>query len=95
MVDGQLIFIEEFLNVGLVNCLLYQVGVQFQGCGYFQDYNYEIQWSNEFVFEGIVFYDMMFELLIFDFLGVVFIEDEQKVYDCIWSLICDYMLECQ
>jgi len=35
------------------------------------------------------------ELLIPDFLGVAFSEDEQKVYDRTWGTIRDYMLEKQ
>ena len=94
MVDGQPIFTEEFLNAGPVNRSLYQVGAQLQGRGYFQDYNYEIQWSNEFALEGIALYDTG-DYLIPDFLGVAFTADEQKVYDRTWGSIRDYMLERQ
>jgi putative aldouronate transport system substrate-binding protein len=94
MIDGKAIFKQEFLDAGPVNRSLYQVGSQLQGRGYFQDYGYEIQWSNEFALEGIALYDTQ-ELLIPDFLGVAFNADEQKVYDRTWGSIRDYMLERQ
>ncbi len=94
MVDGKPIFKKEFLDAGPVNRSLYQVGSQLQGRGYFQDYNYEIQWSNEFALEGIALYDQG-DYLIPDFLGVAFTADEQKVYDRTWGSIRDYMLERQ
>ncbi len=94
MIDGKPIFKQEFLDAGPVNRSLYQVGSQLQGRGYFQDYNYEIQWSNEFALEGIALYDTG-DYLIPDFLGVAFNADEQKVYDRTWSTIRDYMLERQ
>ena len=71
------------------------MGSQLQGRGYFQDYNYEIQWSNEFALEGIALYDTMPDLLIPDFLGVAFNAEEQAVYDRTWGSIRDYMLERQ
>jgi len=94
MVDGKPIFKQEFLDAGPVNRSLYQVGAQLQGRGYFQDYNYEIQWSNEFALEGIALYDEG-DYLIPDFLGVAFDADEQKIYDRTWGTIRDYMLERQ
>jgi putative aldouronate transport system substrate-binding protein len=94
MIDGKAIFKQDFLDAGPVNRSLYQVGAQLQGRGYFQDYGYEIQWSNEFALEGIALYDTM-DLLIPDFLGVSFNADEQKVYDRTWGTIRDYMLERQ
>ena len=94
MVDGEPIFTQEFLDAGPVNRSLYQVGAQLQGRGYFHEYNYEIQWSNEFALEGIALYDSG-DYLIPDFLGVAFTADEQRVYDRTWSGIRDYMLERQ
>ncbi len=95
MIDGKAIFKQEFLDAGPVNRSLYQVGSQLQGRGYFQDYGYEIQWSNEFALEGIALYDTIPDLFIPDFLGVAFDADEQKVYDRTWGTIRDYMLERQ
>lgn len=94
MIDGQPIFTQEFLDQGPVNRSLYQIGAQLQGRGYFQDYNYEIQWSNEFALEGIELYDQG-DYLIDQFLGVAFTADEQAVYDRTWGSIRDYMLERQ
>jgi len=94
MVDGKPIFTQEFLDAGPVNRSLYQVGAQLQGRGYFQDYNYEIQWTNEFALEGIALYDEG-DYLIPDFLGVAFTPEEQKIYDRSWGSIRDYMLEKQ
>jgi putative aldouronate transport system substrate-binding protein len=94
MKDGKAIFKQEFLDAGPVNRSLYQVGSQLQGRGYFQDYGYEIQWSNEFALEGIALYDKG-DYLIDQFLGVAFNAEEQKVYDRYWGSIRDYMLERQ
>ena len=95
MVDGEPKFTEEFLNNGQpVNNQLYAVGSQLHARGYFQDYNYEIQWSNEFALEGIALYDEG-DYLIDQFLGVAFSPDEQKVYDRHWGSVRDYMLERQ
>jgi putative aldouronate transport system substrate-binding protein len=95
MVDGEAIFKEEFLNnTKPVNNQLYEIGSQLQARGYFQDYNYEKQWSNEFALEGIALYDEG-DYLIDQFLGVAFNSDEQKVYDKYWGSIRDYMLERQ
>lgn len=94
MIDGKPIFTQEFLDQGPVNRSLYQIGAQLQSRGYFQDYGYEIQWSNEFALEGIALYDEG-DYLIDQFLGVAFDSDEQKVYDKHWSSIRDYMLERQ
>lgn len=94
MVDGKAIFKQEFLDQGPVNSSLWQVGSQLQSRGYFQDYGYEIQWSNEFALEGIDLYDQG-DYLIDQFLGVAFTVDEQKVYDKYWPSIRDFMLERQ
>jgi len=95
LIDGEAIFKEEFLNnTKPVNNQLYEVGSQLQARGYFQDYNYEKQWSNEFALEGIALYDEG-DYLIPQFLGVAFNADEQKVYDKNWGSIRDYMLERQ
>lgn len=95
MVDGKATFTEEFLTNGEpVNNQLYRVGSQLQARGYFQDYGYEEQWSNEFALEGIALYDEG-DYLIDQFLGVAFNAEEQRVYDRTFSSIRDYMLERQ
>lgn len=95
MVDGEPQFTEEFLTNGEpVNNQLYRVGSQLQARGYFQDYNYEKQWSNKFALEGIALYDEG-DYLVDQFLGVAFNAEEQRVYDRTFSAIRDYMLERQ
>lgn len=95
MVDGEAVFKDSVLNSDEpVNNQLYAVGSQLQARGYFQDYNYETQWSNEFALEGIALYDEG-DYLIDQFLGVAFTADEQKVYDKFWPGVRDYMLERQ
>ncbi len=95
MVDGKPIFKDSVLNSDQpVNNQLYAVGSQLQARGYFQDYNYEAQWSNKFALEGIALYDQG-DYLIDQFLGVAFNADEQKVYDKYWGSVRDYMLERQ
>ena len=93
--DGAAKFTEDFLTNGEpVNNQLYAVGSQLQARGYFQDYEYEKQWSNEFALEGIALYDEG-DYLIDQFLGVAFTADEQRVYDRTFPSIRDYMLERQ
>ncbi|MEL6677206.1 MAG: extracellular solute-binding protein [Pseudomonadota bacterium] len=94
MEDGEPIFTDDFLNNGPVNSQLYQIGAQLHARGYPQDYNYEIQWSNEIALEGIALYDEG-DYLIDQFLGVAMNADEQKVYDKYWSSLRTYMLERQ
>lgn len=93
MVDGKPIFKEEFKAQGPINSSLYQVGSQVQR-GYFQDFNYEIQWTNPSALKGIELYDAG-DYLTDQFLGVAFNEEEQGVYDKKWSQVRDYMLEKQ
>lgn len=94
MIEGKPIFKKEFMDQGPVNRSLYQIGAQLQARGYWQDYNYEIQWTNEFALWGIDLYEQG-DYLIPDFLGVAFNADEQKVYDRHWGSIRDVMLERQ
>lgn len=93
--DGEAIFTKEILTNGKpLNNQLYAVGAQLQARGYYQDYNYEKQWSNKFALEGIALYDQG-DYLINQFLGVAFDKKEQKVYDKYWPSIRDLMLERQ
>ena len=95
MVDGKPVFKDEVLNSDEpVNAQLWGAGAQLQARGYFQDYAYEIQWSNKYALEGIALYEEG-DYLIDQFLGVSFTTDEQKVYDRAWGSIRDYMLERQ
>lgn len=93
--NGNPKFTEDFLTNGQpVNNQLYAVGSQLQARGYFQDYEYERQWSNEYALEGIALYDEG-DYLVDQFLGVAFNAEEQRVYDRYWSPIRDFMLERQ
>ena len=95
MVDGKPQFTDAILNSDTpVNNFLYTIGAQLQARGYFQDYEYEKQWSNKFALEGIALYDEG-DYLIDQFLGVAFNADEQKVYDKYFGSLRDYMLERQ
>jgi putative aldouronate transport system substrate-binding protein len=95
MVDGKPQFTEEFLTNGRpVNSQLYEVGAQLQARGYFQDYEYEKQWSNKYALEGIDLYEQG-DYLIPDFLGVAMNAEEQKVFDKYFSQARTYMLEKQ
>ncbi|MHA3979844.1 extracellular solute-binding protein [Halovulum sp. GXIMD14794] len=94
MVDGKPIFKDHILNGDRpVNSQLYEVGAQIYR-GYPQDYFYEIQWTSEAAQAGIDLYDQH-DLLLDQFLGVAFTEDEQAVYDKYWPSIMTYMLERQ
>ncbi|MDO6591192.1 sugar ABC transporter permease [Loktanella sp. D2R18] len=94
MIDGEPVFTDEVLNGGIaVNTQMYEVGAQIQR-GYWQDYRYEWQWTAEAAREGIELYDAN-DLLIDQFLGVAFNEDEQRIYDRNWTQIQTYMLERQ
>lgn len=94
MVDGKPVFTEAFLsNDRPVNSQLTDIGAQVRR-GFWQDYNYEIQWTNEHALRGIELYDGG-DYLIDQFLGVAFNEKEQAVYDKHWASVRTYMLEKQ
>jgi len=94
MVDGVPVFTDEVLNSDTpVNSQMYLEGAQIYR-GYPQDYRYEWQWTAEAAREGIELYDSE-DLLIDQFLGVAFNQEEQEVYDRYWPSIQTYMLERQ
>jgi len=94
MVDGQPTFTDAVLTSNVpVNSQMYQVGAQIQR-GFFQDFSYEVQWSNEIALEGIDLYEQG-DYLVDQFLGVAMNPEEQKVFDKYWSSIRTYMLERQ
>ncbi|MGV8988726.1 MAG: sugar ABC transporter permease [Cypionkella sp.] len=94
MVDGQPVYKPEVLNSDqAVNAQMYAVGAQIQR-GYWMDYRYEWQWTSEEARKGIVLYDAN-NLLVDQFLGVAFNQDEQAVFDKYWPSILTYMLERQ
>ncbi|MEQ9636650.1 MAG: extracellular solute-binding protein [Devosia marina] len=94
MIDGEPIFKPEVLNSDTpVNSQMYLVGAQIYR-GYWQDYRYEDQWTSDAAREGIALYEAN-DLLIDQFLGVAFNEEEQAVYDRYWPSLRTYMLERQ
>ena len=94
MVDGEPVYKEEILTNGQpVNAQMWAIGAQIQR-GYWMDYRYEWQWTAEAAREGIELYDQH-ELLVDQFLGVAFTEEEQQIYDRYWPSIRTYMLERQ
>ena len=94
MVDGVATFTPEFLaSDRAVNSQLTDIGAQVRR-GFYQDYGYEIQWTNKFALAGIDLYDQG-DYLIDQFLGVSFNVEEQAVYDKHWNNIRTYMLEKQ
>ncbi len=94
LVDGKPQFKDEVLNSDSpVNAQLWAIGAQIPR-GFFMDYSYEEQWTNEIALEGIKLYESE-DLLIPEFLGVSMTPEEQEVYDRYWSSILTYMLEKQ
>lgn len=94
MVDGEPTFKAEVLNSDRpVNTQMYDVGAQIYR-GYWMDYRYEWQWTDEDAREGIKLYEAN-DLLVDQFLGVSFNEEEQSVYDKYWPSLYTYMLERQ
>ena len=94
MVDGKPIYKDEILESSQpVNAQMWEIGAQIPR-GFFQDYAYEWQWTAPAAREGIDLYEQQ-DLLIDQFLGVSFNEDEQRVYDKYWPSILSYMLERQ
>lgn len=94
MVDGEPVYTDEVLNSDqAVNSQMYLEGAQIQR-GYWQDYRYEWQWTAQAAREGIELYGAN-DLLVDQFLGVAFNQDEQAIYDRYWPSIRTYMLERQ
>lgn len=92
MVDGEPVYKPEVLNSDSpVNSQMYLEGAQIQR-GYPQDYRYEWQWTSEAARKGIELYDAN-DLLIDQFLGVAFNQEEQTIYDKYWPSLRTYMLE--
>jgi putative aldouronate transport system substrate-binding protein len=94
VVDGKPVFKPEVLNNSTpVNNQLYEVGAQIPR-GFWQDYEYERQWTNRIALEGIDLYEQG-NYLIDDFLGVSLNAEERAVYDKHWPSILTYMTEMQ
>jgi len=94
MVDGKPQFMESVLSNNVpVNNQLYEVGAQIPR-GYWQDYAYEEQWTNQMALDGIAMYDAG-DYLLPSFLGVSLNSEEKAVYDRYWPSIFTYMTEMQ
>ncbi len=94
MVDGEPVYKPEVLDSDqAVNSQMYLEGAQIQR-GYWQDYRYEWQWTADAARKGIELYDQH-ELLVDQFLGVAFTEEEQAVFDRHWPSLRTYVLERQ
>ncbi|CTQ49239.1 extracellular solute-binding protein [Jannaschia donghaensis] len=92
MIDGEPVYKDAVLNSDqAVNSQMYLEGAQIQR-GYWQDYRYELQWTSEAAREGIALYEAN-DLLVDQFLGVAFNQEEQAIYDRYWPSIRTYMLE--
>lgn len=92
MIDGEPVYTDAVLNSdAAVNSQMYLEGAQIQR-GYWQDYRYEWQWTAQAAREGIELYDTE-DLLVDQFLGVAFTQDEQAIYDRYWPSLRTYMLE--
>jgi len=94
MVNGEPTYKPEVLaSDQAVNSQMYLVGAQIQR-GFWQDYRYEWQWTSQAARDGIELYKAN-DLLIDQFLGVAFNQEEQAVYDKYWPSLRTYMLERQ
>ncbi len=94
LVDGKAVFTDAVLgNERPVNSQMSDIGAQVQR-GFWQDYSYEEQWTNEHALRGIALYDSG-DYLVDQFLGVSFNQEEQAIYDRHWVAIQTYMLDKQ
>lgn len=95
MVDGEPVFTDQFLSSEqAVNSQLWDIGAQIPVRGYYQDYEYEIQWSEASALSGMELYDQG-DYLIDEFLGIALNEIEQSIFDRYWDRILDFMLDRQ
>lgn len=92
MVDGQPIFKDEVLNGDTsVQSQLWEVGAQVP-IGFFQDFAYEIQTYNEIAKMGVNMYtDNNYVIDPFPYLS--FNEEEQEIFDEVYTNITTYMRE--
>jgi len=94
MVNGKPIFKKSVLEDSKpLNAQMWEIGAQVPR-GFYQDYAYELQWSNKYALEGIAKYDAG-DYLVEPFLGVSLNTKEKEVFDKKWATIRDYMLEKQ
>jgi putative aldouronate transport system substrate-binding protein len=94
MVGGRPRFTDAVLNSkSAVNSQMWDIGAQIP-IGFYQDYSYERQWTNEIAMKGIQMY-LDGGYILDQFPGFVLNEAEQKIYDQYWPDILSYMLEKQ
>jgi len=94
MIDGKPVFKKAMLeNDKPLNAQMWEIGAQVPR-GFFQDYSYELQWSNKFALAGIAKYEAG-DYLVEQFLGVSLNTKEKEIFDKRWATIKDYMLEKQ
>jgi putative aldouronate transport system substrate-binding protein len=94
MVDGKPQFKQELLTNGEpVNAQLWAVGAQVPR-GYWMDYEYERQWTNQIALDGIAMYEQC-NCLKDEFLGVALNAEEKAIYDRYWPSLLTYMTEMQ
>lgn len=94
MVDGRPQFLPEVLESNTpVNSQLYEVGAQVPR-GFWMDYDYERQWTNEAALAGIDMYEEG-NWLIDDFMGVSLNAEEKAIYDRYWPSLLTFMTEMQ
>ena len=72
---------------------MWEVGAQIP-IGFWQDYEYERQWTDEIALKGIELYEKG-DFLIDEFLGVSMTVDERRIFDRQWPNIQTYMVEMQ
>ncbi|HYI89104.1 MAG TPA: sugar ABC transporter permease, partial [Beijerinckiaceae bacterium] len=76
-----------------VNAQMWEAGAQIP-IGFWQDYEYERQWTDEIALKGIELYEKG-DFLIDEFLGVSMTVDERRIFDRQWPNIQTYMVEMQ
>jgi putative aldouronate transport system substrate-binding protein len=92
MVDGKPRYKPEILNAKApVNAQMWDIGAQIP-VGFWQDYEYERQWTNEDALKGIELYEKG-NYLIDEFLGVSMTVEERQVFDRHMPNIQTYMIE--
>ncbi|TCS38856.1 extracellular solute-binding protein [Reinekea marinisedimentorum] len=93
-VAGQAVFTEKVLNSkSAVNSQMWDVGAQIP-IGFYQDYSYERQWTNDIAMKGVQMY-IDGGYILDQFPGFVLNESEQQTYDRYWPDILSYMLDMQ
>jgi len=93
-VEGKPQFKQELLTNGEpVNAQLWAVGAQVPR-GYWMDYEYERQWTNQIALDGIAKYEAC-DCLKEEFLGVALNAEEKAIYDRYWPSLLTYMTEMQ